>query len=93
LKQPKYAKQKNQAPKNDHYTRRVVLSIQEIQEKHQHDLMRIPGVVGVGIGLESDESVLVVMVAKDTRAIKRKVPKELDGYRLVIQETGVIRAF
>lgn len=68
------------------------MSIQEIQQKHQYDLMRIPGVVGVGIGLEADESVLVVMVAKQTRTIKRKVPKQLDGYRLVIQETGVIRA-
>jgi hypothetical protein len=78
-------------PKN-HYARKAILSIQEIQQKHQYDLMRIPGVVGVGIGLDSDESVLVVMVAKYTRAIKRKIPKQLDGYRLVIQETGVIRA-
>jgi hypothetical protein len=69
------------------------LSIEEIQQKHQHELMRIPGVIGVGIGLDADESVLVVMVAKQSRTIKRKVPKELDGYRLVIQETGVIRAF
>jgi hypothetical protein len=69
------------------------LSIQEIQQKHQYDLMQIPGVVGVGIGLDADESVLVVMVAKQTRTIERKVPKHLDGYRLVIQETGVIRAF
>lgn len=69
------------------------MSIQEIQKKHQPDLMRIPGVVGVGIGLEADESVLVVLVDKQTRAIRRKVPKQLDGCRLVIQETGVIRAF
>lgn len=64
----------------------------EIQKKHQSNLMRIPGVIGVGVGMEEEESVLVVLVDKYTRKLKRTVPKELDGYRLVVKETDPVQA-
>jgi hypothetical protein len=59
---------------------------------HDQELMAIPGVVGVYVGLLDDSrtSCLKVMVVKKTPEIERKIPKSLEGYTVVIDETGVI---
>jgi len=55
--------------------------------------MAIPGVVGVYIGLMPDgkTTCLKVMVARKTPELERKVPKDLEGYPVIVEETGVIR--
>ena len=60
---------------------------------HDRELMAIPGVVGVYVGLLADQKTpcLRVMAAKKTKALEQKIPKSLEGYPVEIEETGVIR--
>ncbi len=67
-------------------------TIQEVRKKHQDQIMAVPGVIGIGIGAVDDTLVIKVLVAKKTAELERKIPMTLEGYQVVIQETGVIRA-
>ena len=60
---------------------------------HDKELMAIPGVVGVFVGVLPDGKTpcLKVMAAKKTRELQRRVPKSLEGYPVVVEETGPIR--
>jgi hypothetical protein len=67
--------------------------INAVLKDHDRELLNIPGVVGVYVGLLPDEKTpcLKVMVVKETEDIKRKIPKVLESYSVVIEESGVIR--
>lgn len=74
----------------------------EVQAKYADDLMRIPHVVGVAVGYTSeggtrtsDIGVIVMVDNKLPRAEladEELVPRELDGVRVDVQETGVFSA-
>jgi len=60
---------------------------------HTQQLLDIPGVVGFYVGaLEDGTPCIKIMVAKRSRRLEKKLPTDLDGYPLVIHETGIIRA-
>lgn len=67
--------------------------INAVLKDHDKTLMTIPGVVGVYVGLLKDgkTSCLNVMVARRTPEVVAKIPKDLEGYSVVVEETGVIR--
>ncbi len=67
--------------------------INAVLRDHQADLMAIPGVVGVYVGLADDgkTNCLKVMVSNKTRDLVQEIPKSLEGYPVFIEETGVIR--
>jgi hypothetical protein len=67
--------------------------INDVLRDHDDRLLALPGVVGVYVGLLEDEKTacLKVMVARMTPELKRAIPKTLEGYTVVIEETGVIR--
>lgn len=67
-------------------------TIKEVLKKHTKDLMSIPGVVGTGQGLCEAKPCIKVFVIKKTPDLDQKIPKTLDGYPLVIEETGEIKA-
>ena len=60
---------------------------------HDKGLLAIPGVVGVYVGTLEDRRTpcLRVMVARKT-AESRNVPQSIEGYPIVIEVTGEIRA-
>ena len=72
--------------------------ISEVQAKYIDELMRVPNVVGVGIGMRqydgkyTDEMCLVVMVDKKLPIAQLEatsiLPSELDGVCIDVQETG-----
>jgi hypothetical protein len=68
------------------------LSIKEVKAKYQDEIMKIPGVVGMGIGGTEEKMVLTIMVSKRTAEIETKLPLSLDNYPVVIEETGTFRA-
>ncbi len=68
------------------------LTIEQVQEKYQNQWLALPGVVGVGIGELGKKPALVVMVVKKTPELEQKIPKMVEGYPVVIEETGEIRA-
>ena len=67
--------------------------INAVLKDHDKELLAIPGVVGVYVGLLPDDKTpcLKVMVVKETEDLKKKIPKSLEGYPVLIEESGVIR--
>jgi hypothetical protein len=69
--------------------------INEVLRDHDRELMKIPGVVGIYVGLAEDgiTPCLRVMVDRKTPELEKKIPKSLEGYRVLVDETGTIRPF
>ena len=67
--------------------------INAVLRDHDKELLAIPGVVGVYVGLLPDDKTpcLKVMVVKKTEDLKRRIPKSIEGYPVLIEESGVIR--
>lgn len=68
-------------------------TIADVKKKYQKKIMSIRGVVGIGIAADNGDEVIKVMVVKHSKSIEKNVPKTLDGYRVLIAETGIIRTF
>jgi len=66
--------------------------IEDVQKAHTDAWMRIPGVVGTAIGLCGDTPCIKVLVVQSTDALHKAIPDSLQGYRVIIEETGVVRA-
>lgn len=69
------------------------MTIEQAQKKHQAKIMKLTGVVGIGIGEVKTKKVIKVMVEKRTPELEKKIPKQIEGYPVVIEETGKIQAF
>jgi len=80
----------NQTEQQVSMTRR---DINDVLKDHDKELLAIPGVVGVYVGLLPDDKTpcLKVMVVKETEDLKRRIPKSIEGYPVLIEESGVIR--
>ncbi len=67
--------------------------INAVLKGHGKELLAIPGVVGVYVGLLPDGKTpcLKVMVVEETEDLKRRIPKTIEGYPVLIEESGVIR--
>jgi len=78
------AQQNSATPKRD---------INDVLRAHDEELLAIPGVVGVYVGVLEDGKTpcLKVMLAQKTPETERAVPKTLEGYPVVIEVTGEIR--
>ncbi|GIX45864.1 MAG: hypothetical protein KatS3mg131_0075 [Candidatus Tectimicrobiota bacterium] len=65
-----------------------------VQRRHTEALMRLPGVVGTGIGLseETGQVVIEVYVERATAALQRALPRRLEGLPVQVVETGTIVA-
>ena len=70
----------------------VERSIEEVQEAFTQEWMDLPGVVGIGIGLCEDQQCIKVFVAGPTRPLEERIPKEVEGHRVVLEQTGEFRA-
>lgn len=66
-------------------------SIDEVLAAHTDALMRLPGVVGIAIGLCDGERCIKVLVTDSSAALKAKVPHRLEGHRVAVEVTGTIR--
>ena len=67
-------------------------TIEEVLKEHTEELMSIPGVVGIGQGLCNGKPCIKVLVIEKTPELAQKIPDIIEGYQVVIQETGEIRA-
>ena len=67
--------------------------INAVLAAHDQELLAIPDVVGVYVGLREDgrTQCLKVMLAHKTPANLRAVPRQLEGYPVVPEVTGEIR--
>ena len=67
-------------------------TIEEVLKEHTEGLMSIPGVVGTAQGLCDAKPCIKVYVTNKTPELDQKIPKNLEGYPVEIEETGEIRA-
>lgn len=67
-------------------------AIDEVLKEHTKAIMSLPGVVGTGQGLCEGKPCIKVFVIKKTSELDQIIPHTLDGYQVVVEETGEIRA-
>ena len=66
--------------------------IEKVLEEHTNELMSIKGVIGTAEGLCNGKPCIKVYVIKKTRQLTQRIPTTLEGYPVVIEETGEFRA-
>ncbi|MBO9362890.1 MAG: hypothetical protein J7452_11895 [Thermoflexus sp.] len=81
----------------------AITHIREVKQRREAELLRKPNVVAVGIGYRqrggrpSDELCLVVSVRRkvplEGLAPEDRIPPEIDGIPVDVQEVGALRAF
>ena len=71
----------------------VKKDINVVLREHEKELLAIPSVVGVYVGLLPDDKTLClkVMVTQKTEELKKMIPKSIDGHQVLIEESGTIR--
>ncbi|MGD0623909.1 MAG: hypothetical protein ABSB32_04220 [Thermodesulfobacteriota bacterium] len=67
-------------------------AIDEVLKEHSRAIMSTPGVVGTAQGLCDDKPCIKVYVIQETPELDQKIPRILEGYPVMIEETGEIRA-
>ena len=67
--------------------------INAVLADHDNELLAIPGVVGVYVGLMKDEKTpcLKVMLARKGADLERRIPRTLEGHPVGTEVTGEIR--
>ncbi len=62
----------------------------EVKARHEAALLRIPGVVGVGVGVAADGSGIVIQVYVEERTgdLEARIPDHLEDVPVEIIETG-----
>ncbi len=67
------------------------ISIEQVKEKYEDELMRISGVAGVGIGECNGAPCIKVYIEKETLETKN-IPNQLEGFKIETEFTGPIEA-
>ena len=64
--------------------------INAVLADHDDELLALPGVVGVYVGLMKDQKTtcLKVMLVREDRALESSIPRFLDGYPVITEVTG-----
>lgn len=66
--------------------------IKTVMETHTAELMSIPGVVGVAIGLNRQNTpCILALVVRATKEIRKRIPREIERHPVELMVTGVIR--
>jgi hypothetical protein len=66
--------------------------IDQVLQTHRDEWLSIPGVVGTAIGQRRGKPCIRVLVARRTKEIATRIPGKVDGYPVLIEETGPFRA-
>lgn len=74
-------------------TRKKSLTIFDAKKKYQMELMKIDGVVGVGIGEKKGKECITLYVSSQSEELKKQIPKTLEGFPVVTQYTGEFSAY
>jgi hypothetical protein len=69
------------------------MKIEQIMAAHEDELMRIPGVNGVGIGERHGKPVIRVMLDRPVSQLPAKIPSQLEGVPVETEVIGEVTAF
>jgi hypothetical protein len=67
-------------------------SIEAVLSQHAGGLLAVPGVVGVAQGRCDGRPCITVYVVEKTPELAQQIPAALEGYPVVIEATGEIKA-
>ncbi len=67
-------------------------TIEQVKQEHTDAWMAIPGVVGMGIGQSKGKPCILILTASNTEQVRKQIPATVEGYPVVIQYVGEIRA-
>jgi len=67
-------------------------SVQEIKRRHESRLMKMRGVVGVGIGVKDGKEIIRVYVTEDNPKTRGALPASLEEIPVEIVVTGPFTA-
>lgn len=67
-------------------------TIEQILEERTDQWMAIPGVEGTAIGLFEDKPCIMIFSSVAPESLRTAIPATLDGYNIVIQQTGTFGA-
>jgi hypothetical protein len=71
---------------------RPMKDINEVIRVYSDSLLAIPGVVGLYRTLDDDgRTCLKVMVNQKSAELEKRIPQQIEGYPVIIEETGEIR--
>jgi hypothetical protein len=69
------------------------LTIQQAKEKHEAGILKIEGVISVGIGLKKDRTpAIIVGLKQEDQDLIRRIPSMIEGYPVEVQIIGSIKA-
>ncbi len=67
-------------------------TIEVVLRENNPELLSLPGVVGTAESLCSGRPCIKIYVTRKTSDVVRTIPKVLEGYPVMIEETGEIKA-
>jgi hypothetical protein len=67
-------------------------SVREVLERHARQMTALPGVVGVAEGETGGRPCITVYVAEETAQVLDGIPADLEGWPVVVRESGEFRA-
>ncbi len=68
-------------------------TIYEVKAKYERHLLKIKGVVSVGIGQGKDKTmVIIVGLSQEDMRSRRRIPAVLEGFQVEIQIVGPIKS-
>jgi hypothetical protein len=79
-----------------HGNTRAVEAVTRVKERHEEAILKLEGVVGIGVGVSEtvpEEVVIEVYVKKPAQEMKHVISEMLEDVPVKIVETGEIVAF
>ena len=67
-------------------------SIEQVLKDNTDQWLAIPGVEGAAIGLFEGKPCIRIFVSSNAKEFGDKIPSNIDGYPVVIEQTGEFRA-
>ena len=67
-------------------------TIEQVQEEHTGQWLAIPGVEGTAIGLFEDKPCIKIFSSIKAEQLRSKIPITIEGYPVIIKETGTFHA-
>jgi len=67
-------------------------TIEQVLNERTNEWMAIPGVVGVAIGESKGKPCIRIFTSAKPQQLRAKIPPTIEGYPVIIEQTGPIRA-
>ena len=67
-------------------------TIEQVLKDRTDEWMAIPGIEGTAIGLSEGKPCIKIFTSRKPQEIQAKIPSTVEGYPVIIEETGTFRA-